>query len=65
MTATAEVTQGGTGRGAGRVVAAEGQRGVRRRVLGMLPAALDQTIVGTALPTIVGDLGGAGTCRGW
>ncbi|GHJ48631.1 MFS transporter [Catellatospora sp. TT07R-123] len=27
--------------------------------LGMLLAALDQTIVGTALPTIVGDLGGA------
>ncbi|MFG3717711.1 MDR family MFS transporter [Streptomyces massasporeus] len=39
---------------------------VRRRnvvfvtiVLGMLLAALDQTIVGTALPTIVSDLGGA------
>ena len=29
-------------------------------VLGMLLAALDQTIVSTALPTIVGDLGGAG-----
>src|ERR1700734_73295 len=29
-------------------------------VLGMLLAALDQTIVATALPTIVGDLGGAG-----
>ncbi|MFD4656810.1 MDR family MFS transporter [Kitasatospora sp. NPDC058444] len=28
-------------------------------VLGMLLAALDQTIVGTALPTIVADLGGA------
>jgi EmrB/QacA subfamily drug resistance transporter len=28
-------------------------------VLGMLLAALDQTIVATALPTIVGDLGGA------
>ncbi|MFD0597761.1 MFS transporter [Catellatospora coxensis] len=27
--------------------------------LGLLLAALDQTIVGTALPTIVGDLGGA------
>src|SRR6266487_2318153 len=27
-------------------------------VLGMLLAALDQTIVATALPTIVGDLGG-------
>ncbi|WP_216898767.1 MDR family MFS transporter [Nocardia alni] len=29
-------------------------------VLGMLMAALDQTIVATALPTIVDDLGGAG-----
>ncbi len=28
-------------------------------ILGMLLAALDQTIVATALPTIVGDLGGA------
>src|SRR4051794_28767006 len=28
--------------------------------LGMLLAALDQTIVATALPTIVGDLGGGG-----
>jgi len=27
-------------------------------MLGMLLAALDQTIVGTALPTIVGELGG-------
>ena len=27
-------------------------------MLGMLLAALDQTIVATALPTIVGDLGG-------
>jgi MFS family permease len=30
-----------------------------RIVPGMLLAALDQTIVGTALPTIVSDLGGA------
>ncbi|HEY6594206.1 MAG TPA: MDR family MFS transporter [Asanoa sp.] len=29
-------------------------------LLGLLLAALDQTIVATALPTIVGDLGGAG-----
>src|ERR1700689_4654032 len=29
-------------------------------VLGMLLSALDQTIVATALPTIVADLGGAG-----
>ncbi|HWH98234.1 MAG TPA: MFS transporter, partial [Pseudolysinimonas sp.] len=28
-------------------------------MLGMLLAALDQTILATALPTIVGDLGGA------
>ncbi|MFE7801252.1 DHA2 family efflux MFS transporter permease subunit [Nocardia sp. NPDC057440] len=33
-------------------------------VLGMLMAALDQTIVSTALPTIVADLGGAGHI-GW
>ena len=30
-------------------------------MLGMLLAALDQTIVATALPTIVGDLGGPGS----
>ncbi len=29
-------------------------------LLGMLMAALDQTIVATALPTVVADLGGAG-----
>ena len=29
-------------------------------MLGMLLSALDQTVVSTALPTIVGDLGGAG-----
>ena len=29
-------------------------------VLGMMLAAVDQTIVATALPTIVGDLGGLG-----
>src|ERR671910_118400 len=41
--------------------------GARRRnlvfvavLLGMLLAALDQTIVATALPTVVADLGGAG-----
>ena len=33
-------------------------------MLVMLLAALDQTIVATALPTIVGDLGGWSTCRG-
>ena len=34
--------------------------GLRHDPAGMLLAALDQTIVSTALPTIVGDLGGAG-----
>src|ERR1700723_2016935 len=29
-------------------------------LLGILLSALDQTVVSTALPTIVGDLGGAG-----
>ena len=33
-------------------------------LVGMLLAALDQTIVATALPTIVGDLGGAGHLGG-
>ncbi|MHA3021443.1 MDR family MFS transporter [Mycobacterium sp. BMJ-28] len=44
-----------------------GAIGLRRRnivfvavLLGMLLAALDQTIVATALPTVVADLGGAG-----
>ena len=32
---------------------------------GMLLAALDQTIVSTALPTIVGDLGGASHLSCW
>ena len=31
---------------------------------GMLMAALDQTIVSTAMPTIVGELGGVSTWRG-
>ncbi|SEC85721.1 drug resistance transporter, EmrB/QacA subfamily [Amycolatopsis tolypomycina] len=58
MTATAEVTPGAAVPPAlsrGRVNAVFGAV-----LLGMLLAALDQTIVGTALPTIVGDLGGAG-----
>ncbi|MEV6448342.1 MDR family MFS transporter [Amycolatopsis sp. NPDC051716] len=58
MTATAEVTPGAVAPPAlsrGRVNAVFGAV-----LLGMLLAALDQTIVGTALPTIVGDLGGAG-----
>ena len=45
----------------------EAAPGIRQRnfvflavVLGMLLAALDQTIVATALPTVVSDLGGAG-----
>ena len=33
-------------------------------LLGMLLAALDQTIVATALPTITGDLHGLLTCHG-
>ena len=33
-------------------------------MLTMLLAALDQTIVSTALPTIVGDLGGLNHIRG-
>ncbi len=58
MTATAEVGPGAVAPAAlsrGRVNAVFGAV-----LLGMLLAALDQTIVGTALPTIVGDLGGAG-----
>ncbi|MEQ0559573.1 MDR family MFS transporter [Amycolatopsis sp. NEAU-NG30] len=58
MTATAEVTPGAVAPPSlsrGRVNAVFGAV-----LLGMLLAALDQTIVGTALPTIVGDLGGAG-----
>ncbi|MEV6824514.1 MDR family MFS transporter [Amycolatopsis sp. NPDC051102] len=58
MTATAEATPGAAAPPAlsrGRVNAVFGAV-----LLGMLLAALDQTIVGTALPTIVGDLGGAG-----
>ena len=33
-------------------------------MLVLLLASLDQTIVSTALPTIVGELGGISTCRG-
>ncbi|MEV4146697.1 MDR family MFS transporter [Amycolatopsis sp. NPDC049691] len=57
MTATAEVARepGPAPLSRGRVNAVFGAV-----LLGMLLAALDQTIVGTALPTIVGDLGGAG-----
>ena len=58
MTATAEVAQEQPAPPAlsrGKVNAVFGAV-----LLGMLLAALDQTIVGTALPTIVGDLGGAG-----
>ncbi|BFV55524.1 hypothetical protein KCMC57_up06280 [Kitasatospora sp. CMC57] len=34
-------------------------------MLGMLMAALDQTIVSTALPTIAADLGGGGLSEAW
>ncbi|WP_328471966.1 MDR family MFS transporter [Streptomyces sp. NBC_00448] len=52
---------GGPGPGSGAPVLPVRQRNVvfGTIVLGMLLAALDQTIVGTALPTIVADLGGA------
>ncbi|MER5971342.1 MFS transporter [Streptomyces sp. NPDC002055] len=56
----------GSGTGAGAVTVVPGAGQPRRTVLvaigalllGMLLAALDQTIVSTALPTIVSDLGG-------
>jgi MFS family permease len=51
VTATAEATTAlPTGRRLWLIIGA--------LLLGMLLAALDQTIVATALPTIVGDLGG-------
>src|ERR1044072_4736725 len=57
MTATAEIAQepGPAPLSKARVNAVFGAV-----LVGMLLAALDQTIVATALPTIVGDLGGAG-----
>lgn len=39
--------------------------GVFGLLLGMFLAMVDGLIVGTALPTIVGDLGGWTSCRGW
>ncbi|MEU4804675.1 MDR family MFS transporter [Actinosynnema sp. NPDC023587] len=52
----------GAEQGAGQVEVGRGARNAIIAVimLGMLLAALDQTIVATALPTIVSDLGGAG-----
>src|ERR1700729_4528674 len=55
----------GGGEGAGEGARLELSKGGRNLVfgtilLGMLLAALDQTVVSTALPTIVSDLGGAG-----
>ena len=63
------VDAGGDGAVATAIPAPTGEGALDRRrmnlvfvtvLLGMLLAALDQTIVSTALPTIVGDLGGAG-----
>jgi EmrB/QacA subfamily drug resistance transporter len=65
-----ESTAGSGGRPAGRHAAAPAENGTAAGgnevklvfagvMLGMLLAALDQTIVSTALPTIVADLGGA------
>ncbi len=63
------VDAGGDGAVATAIPAPAGEGALDRRrmnlvfvtvLLGMLLAALDQTIVSTALPTIVGDLGGAG-----
>ncbi len=34
-------------------------------MLALLIASLDQTVVATALPTIVSDLGGSASSRGW
>lgn len=34
-------------------------------ILTMVMAALDQSIVSTALPTVVSDLGGWRICLGW
>src|SRR5207248_8221411 len=64
--AHADAAQPG-GRGAVQVSAVQAERRLTGRalwtvfgalMLGMFLAALDQTIVSTALPTIVGDLGG-------
>lgn len=34
-------------------------------MVAMMLAMLDNMIVGTAMPTIVGELGDLNTCRGW
>ena len=59
-------------RGASAVEPAAGSGGLPRKcvlvlpglMLAMLLAMLDNMIVGTAMPTIVGDLGGPSTCPG-
>ena len=53
-TAMTDETEGGSYLGQRQILTVLGAL-----MLGMLLAALDQTIVSTALPTIVGDLGGA------
>ncbi len=54
----ARAPRGARSAGADAAAAARSRPSSRALMLGMFLAALDQTIVSTALPTIVGDLGG-------
>ncbi|HEY3957786.1 MAG TPA: MDR family MFS transporter [Streptosporangiaceae bacterium] len=60
MSQVAVVQQDGTAPGGQELSRAQMNVVFITIMLGMLLSALDQTIVSTALPTIVGDLGGAG-----